>query len=301
METKTEIWKDIKGFEGRYQVSNLGRVRYPDTWITRSYSNGTIANICIRKTGILIPNTNRTYYRVYLYKSKDTPVKSYFVHELVAKYFIDDYEEGMEIEHRDGNVSNNTVYNLKCYWPDSIPGEIWKPIEGYNDLYEVSNIGRVRSKYRCGEKKYINGSIKTYQRRGTILKPHLCNGYYCVSLYDGTQEHTTGIHRLVAKYFCDGYKEGLVVNHKDENRLNNRADNLEWCTIQYNSNYGSAIEKVTKSKMVKVGMYDDQWNLISTFESIQDAAKQTGHNRNSIAKWCSGTVKCSFHYKWKFL
>lgn len=53
--------------------------------------------------------------------------------------------------------------------------------------------------------------------------------------------------------------------------------------------------------MVKVGMYDDQWNLISTFESIQDAAKQTGHNRNSIARWCSGTVKCSFHYKWKFL
>ena len=297
----TEEWKDIKGFEGRYQVSNMGRVRYPDQYMTRSYPNGTIATIRVRKAGILNQNTNRKYYRVYLNTSNGTPVNSFMVHYLVAEYFLDGYIKGMEVSHKDGNVANNTASNLECYWPYSIPGEIWKPIEGYNDLYEVSNMGRVRSKYRCGEKKYINGSIKMYKRKGTILKPHLSNGYYCVPLYDGIKEHNKSIHRLVARYFCNGYKKGLVVNHKDENRLNNRADNLEWCTVQYNSTYGSAIDKVAKSKMIKVGMYDNQWNLISTFDSIQDAAKQTGHDRNSISSWCRGKVKCSFHYKWKFL
>jgi len=296
-----EIWKDIKGFEGRYQVSNMGRVRYPDQYMTRTYSNGNTATVRIRKAGILKPNTNRKYHRVYLLVSKDAPATSFMVHHLVAEYFIDGYEEGMEVIHLDGDITNNTVSNLRCCWPDVLPDEIWKPIEGFNDLYDVSNMGRVRSKYRCGQKKYINGNIGMYQRRGTILKPHLCNGYYCVPLYDGVQNKTIGIHRLVAKYFCDGYKKGLVVNHKDENRLNNRSDNLEWCTIRYNSTYGSAIEKVAKSKMVKVAMYDNQWNLLSTFDSIQDAAKQTRHCRNSISNWCRGKVKCSFHYNWKFI
>jgi len=296
-----EIWKDIKGFEGRYQVSNMGRVRYPDQYMMRTYSNGNTASIRVRKAGILKPNTSRKYHRVYLFVSKDSPAISFMVHYLVAQYFIENYEDGMEVIHKDGDVSHNMVTNLECYWPDSIPGEIWKSIEGYNGLYEVSNMGRVRSKYRSGEKKYINDSIGIYKRRGIILKQHLRNGYYSVTLYDGTKKHDISIHRLVAKYFCDGYKDGLVVNHKDENRLNNKADNLEWCTIQYNSTYGSAIDKVAKSKMIKVGMYDNEWNLISTFESIQDAAKQTGYSRDSIASWCSGKVKCSFNYKWRFL
>ena len=61
-----EIWKDIKGFEGRYQVSNLGRVRYPDTWITRPYPNGNIVNIRTRKGAIKKVILNRYGYSVAL-------------------------------------------------------------------------------------------------------------------------------------------------------------------------------------------------------------------------------------------
>jgi|APGre2960657373_1045057.scaffolds.fasta_scaffold387707_2 hypothetical protein len=92
--------------------------------------------------------------------------------------------------------------------------EIWKKIEGYQ--YEVSNEGRIRNS------------------KGEIKVPQLNKGkaahYYRIALYEGGKRERFYVHRLVGQYFVDGYNEVLMINHKDGNPLNNKADNLEWVT-----------------------------------------------------------------------
>ena len=106
--------------------------------------------------------------------------------------------------------------------------EIWKDIEGYEGLYQVSNLGRVKS---------LN-----YHRehREKIMKPKLRNnGYLEVGLRKEKKSKYILVHRLVALAFVDGYEEGLVVNHIDENKQNNVWTNLEWVTSQYNVQYSA--------------------------------------------------------------
>ena len=104
--------------------------------------------------------------------------------------------------------------------------EIWKDIEGYEGLYQVSNLGRVRS-FHCGKTKILNP------------KPSK-QGYKMVALCKNGISSPISIHRLVALAFVPGYAPTLVVNHKDEDTTNNAADNLEWVTSSYNTQYNEA-------------------------------------------------------------
>ena len=153
-----EIWKDIKGFEGRYQVSNLGRVRYPDTWITRPYPNGNIVNIRTRKGAIKKVILNRYGYSVALTQKGSKDKETIPVCELVASYFGEGYEDGMQIIHVDGDISNNRIDNLSFKWMEDLPGEQWKPIKNFEGLYEVSNMGRFRSVYKNKNTIVRNGT-----------------------------------------------------------------------------------------------------------------------------------------------
>ena len=109
-----------------------------------------------------------------------------------------------------------------------IKNEIWKEIEGYNGVYFVSNIGRVKS---------ANRRIKVYNRGGytqmhffkaTMLKPRPNpNGYLYVNLFKDGISETAYIHRLVTKAFIGPIPSGMQVNHKDKNKRNNCVENLE--------------------------------------------------------------------------
>jgi hypothetical protein len=102
--------------------------------------------------------------------------------------------------------------------------EEWRDIYGYKGLYQVSSEGRVKSFQRC--------------TRGRLLKPGKTKyGYLMVSLCKDGKCKTITIHRLVASAFLHKPKGSTEVNHKDENKLNNRASNLEWCTREYNNEY----------------------------------------------------------------
>lgn len=101
--------------------------------------------------------------------------------------------------------------------------EIWKDIDGYNGLYQVSNLGGVRS-IRFNPPKYIYQSVTN------------C-GYRQVKLYKNGEEKHIGVHRLVASAFVDGYQDGLEVNHKDLNKANNVYTNLEWVTRAENQKH----------------------------------------------------------------
>lgn len=101
--------------------------------------------------------------------------------------------------------------------------EVWKPIKGYEDCGQVSNMGRIRG---------VRGKI-----RKTFVS---YNGYERVNLYvNGKRKHFS-VHRLVAQTFCDGYQDGFVVNHKDGDKLNNVVDNFEWVSVSENSKHGYA-------------------------------------------------------------
>lgn len=114
--------------------------------------------------------------------------------------------------------------------------EIWKDIKGYEGLYQVSNLGRVRS-LRDNHK---NKRIKT-------LKPCNRGNYLGVCLMKENRRKCHLIHRLVAIHFIENKSNLPCVNHKDENKINNHVSNLEWCNQKYNANYGTRNERVSKS------------------------------------------------------
>ena len=119
--------------------------------------------------------------------------------------------------------------------------EIWRPVVGYEGLYEVSNTGRVRSLDR-----YVKG--KGYRlHKGKVLSPiKNKDGYLTVNLCcNGKIQHKT-IHRLVIQTFIPNPDNLPEVNHLDEDKTNNSVDNLEWCTCSYNNNYGTLRERISK-------------------------------------------------------
>ena len=147
---------------------------------------------------------------------------------------------------------------------------IWRSVEGYEGLYEVSNTGFVRS-------------VRRATTRGRILKgvPDK-NGYLHVSLSAGNVRRRFSIHRLVAKAFVPGQTElKNTVNHKNEVKNDNRAENLEWCTSGYNTRYMGGIERRAKKRRIPVIAYSE--NEIKVFDSIVKAAKELGVSHGDIS------------------
>ena len=134
-----------------------------------------------------------------------------------------------------------------------IQNEIWKDIKDYKGIYQVSNLGRVRSldKLCNGSNQY--GDKFTLIKKGKILKPKIRkNGYLEVTLVHNKKAKSCLIHRLVANAFIENDNDYKYINHKDENKQNNRVDNLEWCTQSYNINFGSRNKKVSDKLKNKI-------------------------------------------------
>ena len=129
--------------------------------------------------------------------------------------------------------------------------EEWRPIEGYEGLYEVSNLGRVRSL-----DMYVKVGYGNYRlHKGKVLSPTKNkNGYLKVNLYCNGKQKTIDVHRLVTEAFLPNPDNLPQVNHKDENKTNNRVENLEWCDVKYNLSYGTARIRERDTK-IKNGYY----------------------------------------------
>ena len=126
--------------------------------------------------------------------------------------------------------------------------EIWKDIKGYEGLYQVSNLGNVRTVKHIS----INSKGHSYTVKPRILKLHTYpNGYKDVMLQHQGRHRRYLVHKLVAIAFIPNPNNLPEVNHKDESRDNNCVDNLEWCTRKYNCNYGGCIERQRKAKQGK--------------------------------------------------
>lgn len=172
--------------------------------------------------------------------------------------------------------------------------EFWKDITGYEGLYQVSNIGRIKSlprKYSRGE-SIMNTPINHW-------------GYKMVYLSKNKHKKFFSVHRLVALHFIDNPRNYKFVNHKDEDKTNNKATNLEWCTSKYNTNYGTCIQRrVAKQKnkhgAKRVLQYTMNLELIKEYPSIMEATRVTSISPRAICACCRGYQKSAYGYKWKY-
>lgn len=175
--------------------------------------------------------------------------------------------------------------------------EEWKPVNYYEDTYEVSNKGVIRAIDRINYRGYhLKGHIMKY----TTDK----NGYRRVYLTKYAKTKSKLVHVLVAQAFIPNPENKPEVNHKDEDKSNNCVDNLEWCTHQYNSNYGTRVSRIIPKTIDKtrtpVNQYDMDGNLIKEWYSMNEAARQLHLIQQNISKCCHGKRNSVGGFKWKF-
>ena len=167
--------------------------------------------------------------------------------------------------------------------------EIWKDIEGYEGLYQVSNLGRVKS--------LGNGSSNNSKER--ILKSYKNNnGYLRVFLCKEQIRKIYLVHRLVASAFIPNTDNLPQVNHIDEDKTNNRVDNLEWCDIKYNSNYGSRIERVSKANSISILQFTKNGEFVRRWDSAREVERELGIKHSNITSCLKGRYKKAGNYVW---
>lgn len=153
-------------------------------------------------------------------------------------YSFEEYEDELEEEYAyyQDVIEDNKRREQDLSWlydeeDDPYANEEWKPIPGYEGLYEVSNMGRVKSLDKIVERP-IKGS---YFRPGQIFKPCIKHGYPTVTLRKDGEEWRGSVHILVAKTFIPNPENKLYVDHYDTNRANNKVENLRWTTWEENN------------------------------------------------------------------
>lgn len=163
--------------------------------------------------------------------------------------------------------------------------EKWKDIEGYEGLYQISNLGRVKSL----------GNGKSNNSKEKILKCGKSKqGYIFVSLSKKGKKKNYLIHRLVAQAFIDNPDNLPEVNHINEDKTNNCVDNLEYCNRTYNINYGTRTEKTQKPilQFTKEGKFVKKW------DGIREVERELGFSHSHISKCCKGKCKSVGGFKW---
>ena len=166
--------------------------------------------------------------------------------------------------------------------------EIWKDIQGYENLYQISNLGNVKS-LKYGKERVLKQGIQK-------------NGYYFVILCKDGKPKTYKIHRLVAQTFLDNPNNYPCVNHKDENKTNNCASNLEFCTQKYNNNYGTKPERIGKANSKPILQFNKQGTkILGKWDSAHQVERELNINQSNITQCCNGKRKSCGGYKWKYL
>lgn len=170
--------------------------------------------------------------------------------------------------------------------------EEWKSIDNF-ETYEISNFGRVRHiDFPCvGKIHYLSQKVNN-------------KGYAWVELRNGKDKKCCLIHRLVANAFIDNLNGYECVNHKDENPLNNKVDNLEWCTASYNVRYSmrrhpDRFPSAPLKYKSKILQFNADGSLVKEWNSLSDL-KKAGYHGYAITECCKGNRKTAYQYKWQF-
>lgn len=288
---KKELWKPILGYEGRYEVSNFGRVKS----LPKKYKNPLTKGYSVTKEYILKQRKDSQGYIVSLLINDNGFRKVWKAHRLVAMMFLQKEEGKNTVNHKNGIKHDNNVSNLewctdsqnrvhaialknhkftgsvndvkgkdvleleytypKLSETDHIDVEVWKPISGYENRYIISNLGNVKSLKRIKYSKVCGGFCELKERL------HICktnkHGYKSVILYDEDGKGTGfRINRLVATAFIPNTKNKPYVNHINGVKDDNRVENLEWVTAKENLHHAVHALKTKWSNVgIKNGAY----------------------------------------------
>lgn len=182
------------------------------------------------------------------------------------------------------DISTSPLSNVALKIVANMDKEIWRPVKGYEGVYEVSNLGRVRRLWP------ISGHTRQLK---LFLRSE--NGYVAVNLSRCNRSVIKSVHRLVAEAFIPNPNGLPQVNHKDENKTNNKVSNLEWCDCVYNNNYGTAPKRRSLAMAnnpktsCPIAQGDLNGNTIAIYPSISEAARSTGIAKVQIRHCVSGT------------
>jgi hypothetical protein len=164
--------------------------------------------------------------------------------------------------------------------------EIWKDIEGYEGIYQVSNLGNVKSFKRGSER---------------MLKP--CKdrrGYLIVDLYKNGKHKNNKIHRLVAQAFISNQENKPEINHIDEDKTNNNVDNLEWSTRKENLNHGTRNERASRILSIPIIATNLKTGESTEFYGSHECARQLGLHYQNITSVLKSRRKSTGGYTFKY-
>ena len=166
--------------------------------------------------------------------------------------------------------------------------EHWKPISEYTG-YFVSDLGNIKSE-KGRKPKMLNGRLDK-------------DGYRRVHLSQNGKSNWVFVHRLVAVAFIPNPNNYPCVNHKDEVKLKNEAENLEWCDVKYNNNYGTRLSRAINKRVKTVSQPIIGINIIDgsvvRFASANEAGRN-GFKQSNIFKCLKGQAKTHHGYKWQY-
>lgn len=286
MKEVKEIWKvhpDILG----YEFSNYGNYR-------------NIGNNGYKKRRLKLSDNGHGYYMQLstheTYDNGKHKVKSFYLADIIASLFVDNPNCYDYVVPIDGNILNCRYDNLMFVnWRDLFndfrDGEEWRVID-FAPNYHISSSGRVLRTSPFKRRYYPE-----------LLTPYLDNhGYYCVNLSCNDDSfRKVFVHRLVANAFCDHPDCYDIVNHIDEDKTNNDYRNLMFTTHKGNTNWGTGIERMSKSHLKPVLMYDLDGHFIKRYDCSRSAAIDLGLDNYKLINSCArGNFKTAYGYSWKY-
>lgn len=179
--------------------------------------------------------------------------------------------------------------------------EVWKDIEGYEGRYQISNLGNVKSLQYGGRKGIVKNLVPKVSNSGRLWVELMKNG--------GKKQFL--IHRLVGMAFIPNPDNLPQINHLDENPKNNRVDNLEWCTAEYNIRYYQERHpefarhrkhstRYNRRLGKPVNQIDDCGNVIKQWEDPRTIVREMGYNQWSITQCCDGKRKTAYGFRWQY-
>lgn len=331
---KTKEWKPLKGYEEFYKISDHGDIYsirinkmvspalgdkgyYTVTLNKNGSRRGYLVHRLVFETfkgslpekGKVVDHIDRNKKNNFIdnlreasrtENAKNIDKKEYSCFEKIIQYNLDgtiikEWNSCKEIiennpEYKKDSINHCCVGNKKTAY-----GFVWK----YKD-YVYNQIGFVQVKTDDG-KTYSNYKINkegiVINQNGRVIKPSM-NEYCCLSIVsDCGKAKGFHIHRLVAITFLPNPENKSYVNHKDENKLNNNVDNLEWSTAQENSHHSLSkkVHKIDRETGEILGTYDSITNAFKSLNRDMGKGNQWG-----IGRACNGKSETAYGYKWKF-